>query len=107
MKALQSHEIRRDPQQPRALAQRFEHEPELSSLQVTQATVNELARAARRARRERALLEEQHGVSGRRCGLCNADAVYSAADDDDVVTTGHRACVPSAATIAPTSIVST
>ena len=53
------HEVRRDVQQPLALAQRLAHERHLEVLQVAQAAVHEPRRAARRAGADVALVDEQ------------------------------------------------
>ena len=48
--AHRSHEMRRQPAQALALARRLEHEPDLALLEVAQAAVDQLRRAARGAR---------------------------------------------------------
>src|SRR6202008_1560055 len=60
------------------------HERELPRFEVAQASVDQLARPARGARRGAALLEQHRPVSGGGRGLEDAGAVDASSDDDDV-----------------------
>ena len=79
---LQLDQLRRDPQVYGALAQTLAHQRELAGLEVAQAAVDELARAARRAAGERTLLDEERAVSGGSGGLQHSGSVDAAAHDD-------------------------
>ena len=67
-----------------ALVQRLAHQPELQLLEVAQAAVEHLRRAARRARREVARLDERHLEPAGGGVQRGAGADHAAADDDDV-----------------------
>ncbi len=69
----------------RALEQRLAHEAEVEVLQVAQAAVDQLRRAARRARREVAPLDERHAVPARGGVEGHAGTGDPPADHDQVV----------------------
>ena len=80
-----SHEVRRKPgQEQPPLAQRLAHEAQVEHLEVAQAAVDQLARAAGRARRDVARLHERdrEPAGGRVQG--DAGAGDAAADHEDV-----------------------
>ena len=86
---LQSHEVRRDPEQEAALVQAFPDQAPGMPFEVAQAAVDQLAGAAGGAGRQRGLFQHQHGITraGRR--LCHADAVNAATDDHDIEMLSH------------------
>ena len=77
--------MRREAQQPLAFVQRLAHEPDLEVLEVPQPAVDQSRRRARRARREVAALDEQHGKAGERGLARDRSAIDAGADHDHVV----------------------
>ena len=78
------HEVRRELHEQRALEQRLAHQPEVEVLEVAQAAVDELRRAARRARGEVGLLDQGDAVAARGGVERHARAGDPAAHDDEV-----------------------
>jgi hypothetical protein len=78
------HQVRRQVHEQRALEQRLAHQPEVEALEVAQAAVDELRRAARRAGRIVLALDESHAVAARRRVERDARAGDPAADHDHV-----------------------
>ena len=76
--------MRRERDHQLALEQRLAHEPEVEVLQVAQAPVDELARAAGGSRGEVGALEQRHAVAARGRVQRHAGAGDAAADDDHV-----------------------
>ena len=79
-----AHEVRRERDHQLALEQRLAHEAEVEVLQVAQAAVDELARAARGPRGVVGALEQRDAVAARGGVERDAGAGDPAADDDDV-----------------------
>ena len=79
------HQMRRDLlEQQAALVQRLAHEADVEMLEVAQTAVDQLARAARRAGGEVALLDQSHGQAAARRVQGDAAAGHAAADHEDV-----------------------
>src|SRR5688572_14150243 len=77
--------MRRELHEDRPLEQRLSDEAEVEVLQVAEASVDELRRAARRAGREVLALDQRHAVAAGRRVERHAGSGDPAADDDEVV----------------------
>ncbi len=82
------HEVRRERDQELALEQRLADEPEVEVLQVAQAAVDELGRAARGAGGVVRALDERDAVAARGRVERDARARDAATDDDEVERLG-------------------
>ena len=80
--------MRREVDHQRALEQRLAHQPEVEVLQVAEAAVDELRRAAGGAGGVVLALDEGDAVAARGGVQRAAGAGYPAADDDDVEVVG-------------------
>ena len=76
--------MRRDLQEDLAFSEGLCDQVELEGLEVSQAAVDELARAARRARRPIALLDQCHAQPASGCVESGSSSRDAAADDRDV-----------------------
>ena len=83
-------EVRREPDHELALEQRLAHEAQVEVLQVAQAAVDELARAARGAGGVVGLLDERDRVAARGRVERDAGAGDPAAHDDHVEALGAQ-----------------
>ncbi len=79
-----AHQMRGERHHQLALQQRLAHEPEVEVLQIAQAAVDELARAAGGPRGVVGALEQRDAVAARGRVEGHAGAGDAAADDDDV-----------------------
>ena len=79
-----AHQMRRQRHHQLALEQGLADEPEVEVLQVAQAAVDELARAAGGPRGEVRALEQRHAVAARGGVQRDARAGDAATDDDDI-----------------------
>ena len=90
------HEVRRQLDQQRALEQRLADQPEVEVLQVAQAAVDQLRRAAGGARGEVVALHQRDAVAARGGVERHAGAGDAAADHDQVeavaLERGERVC---------------
>ena len=78
-------QVRRQPAERLAFAERLADQPEVEQLEIPETAVNELRRLRRCRRGEVGLLDERHRDATQGQIACDAGAGHATSDDDDVV----------------------